>query len=270
MDTDIERKPKSFVKDKIVRFKPVVFLKKNLLIFSILFLFSLSLVFKVWNLYRYEILELNGKEIDQKIYLEIETYVKENILDINYFSFSPITSQRDMYAKIPQVRTIKIEKILPNKVVLFLELYEPKYVANLKSNNCYILSEEGISLEKICEENEEGCCLESSTQRNLPFLSSSSVDISLFENEKSKLLVMEDIGKVVKIIEVFKYEVSNIVLENDILEISDNGGILFRFTMADDIDTQIKRYIIVVGKIKNDGLVFKSLDLRFERPVMKE
>jgi hypothetical protein len=48
-----------------------------------------------------------------------------------------------------------------------------------------------------------------------------------------------------------------------------NSGQSFSFSMSEDIDTQLERFIAVANKIKSDNLEFKSIDLRFERPVLK-
>jgi hypothetical protein len=81
---------------------------------------------------------------------------------------------------------------------------------------------------------------------------------------------MEEVGKIVKVIESFNYKVERIVLNKEIVELYDNSNRVFRFTISADIDTQLKRFIIVAGKINSEEMSFSSLDLRFERPVMRE
>ena len=199
----------------------------------------------------------------------IETYIKEKIIGENFFEIYSNTTENDILKNVSYVKTVKIEKSIRNKVILFVEIYKPKSVAYVKSNKCYLLSSEGIVLEELCSEGDTACCTEYSTTNNLYFFSSSDVDIAEIQDEKKKLLVMEDIDKIVMIIETFGYSIKNITLDNNLIEITDTQNHISKFSISYDIDTQLQRYYAVMGKIKNDSISFTSLDVRFERPVMK-
>jgi hypothetical protein len=281
MSEEVVQKPKSFLKERIMRTKVMVFIRKNIILFSTITIFILTLLFGVWDISRYEIVDVEGGEIDRDIVLEVEEYFEENILSLNYFLFSPVEFQQKIYSHISRVERIRIEKIMPNKIVIFLKIYEPKYVVDLGSNECNILSSDGHLLEVISKEgvneDEEGnkeiiedLCVNYSIDNNLILFSTTDMELSKMDDGKRKLLLMEDIDRVVRVVEAFKYEVNSVILTNDILEINEKEGKVFRFSTSDDIDTQLKRYITVIGKIKNDLLQFGSLDVRFERPVMKE
>jgi hypothetical protein len=266
---DNDKKPKKFWKEKVSRLKLIVLLKNNMLLFSFLAIFALSIFFNVWNISKYEVYDLDGREIRSFLDEQIDKYFTENIVGSNYFTFSPTQYQEDMYIKIEYLKSVKIEKIVPNKITIFISQYSPMYVTVLKSDSCTILSSEGIVLEEICIEEGTECCLSYSKDNELPLFSSSEVDISLFDDDKDRLLIMEDVSKVFQIIESFKFDIVEISLKSDILEFVDSENKKFVFNMAESIDTQIKRYIVVMGKIKSDNMEFQTLDLRFERPVMK-
>ncbi|MFA7655014.1 MAG: hypothetical protein WCX98_02895, partial [Candidatus Dojkabacteria bacterium] len=76
MNTEVEKKPKSFLKEKMMRFKPVVLIKENIFLFSFFLIFSLSLLFGLWNINRYEIVNIKGKDIERSVVEEIEEYFK--------------------------------------------------------------------------------------------------------------------------------------------------------------------------------------------------
>ncbi len=69
---------------------------------------------------------------------------------------------------------------------------------------------------------------------------------------------------------VKSYRIKRIVLNKEIVELYDESDRVFRFTISADIDIQLKRFIVVAGKINSEEMDFSSLDLRFERPVMRE
>ena len=281
MPEESVQKPKSFLKEKIMRLRLVVFIKKNIIFFSFLLIFSLTLIFGIWNITRYEIVDIDGGDIESSVVLEIENYFEESIFSSNYFLFSPREYRQKIYSEIALIKRVRIEKVVPNKIVMFVQIHEPKYIVEISTNECFILSPEGFVLEEISKEgsvvDEEGnkeiiddLCINYAVENSLIYFSSLDMEISTRDDGKRKLLLMEDKNRVVEVVEAFGYEVVNITLDSDVLRIIDSEDKIFTFSMSDDIFTQLKRYIIVIGKIRNDLLEFTSLDLRFERPVMRE
>lgn len=270
----VKKRSKKFLKERLLRYGPIVFIRKNIFLFSFLTIFALTLLFGLWNISKYEVYDLDGGEVGSLLLLQIQGYVEENIYGENYFLFSPTSVSQDMYLDISRLKSVRIEKSVPNGLIFFVETYEPKYGAYLKAQTCNILSSEGIVLEEVCEDDQEvgiqECCKEYAQENSLIFFSSPDVEVSLLDNDKDRLLILEEIKKVVTVIEAFKYEIEEITLENDILEVKEAEGRIFTFTIADDINVQLKRFMVVVGKVKAEYIEFKTLDLRFERPVMKE
>lgn len=269
MPEEIEKKQKRFFKEKISRYRPIVFIRKNIYVFSFISLFSLSLLFGFWNIKKYEIYDITGSTVDENVKQDIDKYFDENIQGQNYFMLSPTELREKMYLDISYVKSVRIEKVVPNKLIFFFEIYSPQYVAKIAEKNCYILSNEGIVLEQLCLEGDDECCKQVSLEKKLPFVLSSDIDISFFEDQKDRLLIMEDINKIYTVISSFKYVITDITLDDEVLELSDEQGKIFRFNINDDVQLQIKRYISVMKKIRSDGMEFNSLDMRFERPVMK-
>jgi hypothetical protein len=270
----VKKRSKKFLKERILRYGPVVFIRKNIFLFSFLTIFLLTLILGLWDISKYEVYDLDGNEVESLLYSQMQEYIKENIYGENYFLFSPSTVRQDMYLSISRLKSVRIEKSIPNKLIFFVEIYEPKYTTFLKTKKCNILSSEGIVLEQICKDDQgdstQECCKEYVKNNSLVFFSSPDVEISVLDNDKDRLLILEEIKKVVTVVEAFKYEIEDITLENDILEVKDNEGRIFRFTIADDINVQLKRFMVVIGRIKSDYMEVGTLDLRFERPVMKE
>lgn len=270
VDTDIKKKKRSFLKDRIMRFKVVAFIRKNLFLSIFVFLLILSFLVGFWDIKKYELYDLNGETVSEEISLSVNNYLQENVTGENYFFLSPLTLEKDLYLAIPKLKAVRIEKVAPNKLILFLEVFDEKYSAYLRDQKCYLLSYEGIVLDSVCEEAKTECCQQYAQDNSLVYFSSQEVEPSISEGDKDKLLIMEEVGKMVKVIEKFKYKIERIVLNKEIVELYDENDRVFRFTISSDIDTQLKRFIIVAGKINADEMDFSSLDLRFERPVMKE
>lgn len=272
-------KPKSFLKERVMRFKVVMFIKKNIFVFSLLLLFSLSLLVGLWNVKKIEIINMDKSYSGEQAGYNIKMYMDKYVVGRNYFSINTRDIQRALYSEVANLKWVKVEKTMPNKIVLFVKEFEPKYVLNLEQDSCKVLSREGYLLFTICENDTEKeekekkdvlleCCREFSNGNNLILFQSKELVLSSLEYGRKKLLLIEDIQNIVKVIETSSYEIVHIEVENDILEIEELDGRKFKFSLGKDIDIQLRRYIIVLSKIRNDSLEFQTLDLRFERPVL--
>jgi hypothetical protein len=263
------KKPNTFLKERVCRTKIFIFVKKNLIAFCLFAIVVGSFLFNVWDIKKYEIYDLEGKEVNESVKTEISAYISDNVVGKNYFQISPIKIGEQIYREVPQVIDTHIEKSMPNKLIIFVNLCEQKYVGNLKKNSCVLLSESGIVLKDLCEEGEESCCENYSTENNLVYFSSNDVDVSFFDNDKDKVLVIQDIKDIVTLLEVFKYEIRNVHLEKEIVEVQDIDGKTFRFSLATNLEEQLQRLVVVLGQVNSNEMSFSSLDFRFERPVMK-
>ncbi len=270
VDKNITKKKRSFLKDRIMRFKPVAMIRKNLPLSISLFILVLSFLLGFWDIKKYELYDVSGDVVSEEISSSVSKYLKENVTGENYFLLNLSSLEKDLYLQIPKIKTVRIEKVAPNKIVLFLEAFDEKYVAYLRDQKCYLLAQEGVVLDLICEEAEKECCQEYALDNPLIYFSSAEVEPSIFEDDKDRLLIMNEVGKIVKVVETFNYKIKRIVLNKEIVELYDESDRVFRFTISADIDIQLQRFIVVAGKINSEEMDFSFLDLRFERPVMRE
>jgi cell division septal protein FtsQ len=269
MDIDIQKQHTNHIKDRILRFRPIAFIKKNLPIFIVLFVFLLTMLIGIWNIKKYTLTDLQGLDIPTNVSTLIDKYMEEKLVGRNYFSFSTTSFEKDMLKSVPYIKEVNIEKVIPNKLEVFVDLYRPASTALIRDSECYLLSGEGIVLDTICKEDTVNCCKNYSTDHSLYLFTSAEVDSSTMENGKQELIIIESIYKVVKVINTYGYEIKGITFVSNILEITTKTDQSFKFSMAEDLDLQLERYISVANKVKSDNLEFKSIDFRFERPVLK-
>lgn len=266
---EIQKQPTNHTLDKVFRFKPVTFIKKNLFVTIVILLIVITNLLGIWNIKKYEIYDISGIEVPGNIVNETSRHIDENSLGENFFLLSPSELNKELVSKISYIKSADVKKSLPNKLEIFVEIYQPELLSVLNGDQCYVLSSEGIMLERVCEGESTDCCMSYIETNGLYLLTSSSVDISKLENGKEKLLVMESISMVTKITESLGYGIKSVTLSGDILELKTTDDKILRFSMGEDLDTQLERLVIVAGKIKSDKIKLKSLDVRFERPVIK-
>ncbi len=266
---EIQKQPTNHTLDKLLRFKPVTFLKKNLFVTIVVLLIVITNLVGIWNIKKYEIYDISGTEVPTNIVNDISKYIEQNSVGENFFLLSPGELNSQLVSNISYIKSANVKKSLPNKLEIFVEIYKPELLSVLNGDQCFVLSSEGIMLERVCEGETNDCCMNYIETNKQYLLTSSSVDISKLESGKEKLLVMESISKVTKVTESLGYTIESVTLSGDILELKVTDGKILRFSMGEDLDTQLERLVIVAGKIKSDKIKFKSLDVRFERPVIK-
>lgn len=262
---------KSWFRERLTRFKPFIFLKKNLPFFIFISLFSLSLIFGIWNIKRYEILDNNGEKLDSEIEALISQYLEKNVTQRNFFAVYSKDIEDNLQMSVSYVKSAKIGKVAPNKLEVFVDLYHPKAVLFDTDGHCKLLSATGIVLDELCKDTKDPalCCAEYTSDTKYYIFKSDEAETAKLSGGKEQLLVMKVISNVVKVVESFGFNIREIVLEEKVLHITDIDGKTHIFTLSDSIDTQLARYFVVMGKVKGEGMEFSSIDVRFERPVVK-
>ena len=268
---NIKGTTKSWFKERLVRFKPVVFIKKNLPIFIFIILFFLSLLFRIWDIKKYEIYDISGSSADEDVSKLVRTYLDENVLGKNFFLINSVSLSEELVKNISYINYVNISKLVPNKLVIMLDLFSPKFVALIGTEKCSLLSLEGIVLEELCLESEDikNCCTEYVKDTPYSFFKSEEIDISDIANGKRSLLVIETISKMIKMVESFGVSVKEIYLDQNVIDIIDEEGRVNRFSLSDDLNVQLARYFVVMRKIRQDEMKYSIIDIRFERPVVK-
>jgi cell division septal protein FtsQ len=261
---------KKFRKEKLLRFKPIAFVRKNIIFFSIITLFLISLIIGIWKLKNIEVIEVRDSS-SQNISQDISTYFEENIKGKNFFKVSSDSLEEEFLNNISYLKSVQVEKKFPNKLIIFVDTYEDKIVGLLNENKCYLLSAEGYLIQSLCEESEDEYCCESfAIENQYLFFASPQASLSMDSNKKERLLVLGSVDKVVKVLESYGYVLSNMTLEADILKLHNPENETFIFDLNDNVELQLERFIVVISKIQSEDIKFESLDLRFERPVVKK
>ena len=246
------------VLNRIKRFPLVIFLRKISPILIFLAILGVTLLIGVWDIkdFKYS----NSKFInvsEEQLGSYIQPFWGKNI-----FLVDPSDIENEIKNSNGYISEVYAKKILPNKIEISFEEYEVRYTG-YSSNVCHFFSKEGIRLEEICKECESEC-MEYSTSLQSIYVSSESV------LESGKLLIYrEEFDKISRLLSKFGYDIKDINIVKGMATIMDREGHNFIFDISNDLDVQLSRMYLVGEKINEQEINFKSLDLRFERPVMK-
>jgi len=220
------------------------------------FLIIILIILLIYVLTVLGVFKIKKVEINNDLqYVQDVTQVTNQYLNQGYFSLDLEQLEEEIKNSNKYVKDVSAEKIFPNKIYLKIEEYAPMSYLEYK-DTCYILSQEGFILEESTEYEEcvlrDGILLE--TEENI-----------FAEDE---LIYGTEILAVVKVLEEFGWEVTIISLSENILEIND-GERTVTARVDEEYETQLSKLYLVLEKVNIEQLKYRSLDLRFDRPVME-
>ena len=239
--------------NRLSRVSVIVFLKKYSPIFITLFLFLLSNVFGLWNVrdIQFELKEesnINELELEEKV----SSFKGENI-----FLLTPQEVKETLFEENGYIKEAYVEKKIPSTLYIKVEEYTPLYIG-YSSERCVLYSSEGFRIREICKE-----CLEECTDDSLVGISSNT----LLESSK-RLIYIDEIQKISKLLDTFGFNIKKIEIGEGVSTFTATDH-TFTFDMSYNLDIQLNRMYLVGKRINSESMEFTSLDLRFERPVMK-
>jgi cell division septal protein FtsQ len=198
------------------------------------------------------------KEIELENELEYVgniTKVTNQYLGKGYFSLNLEQLEGDIQSYDNYVKEVKAEKIFPNSINILIQEYEPQYYFENKEV-CYIISQEGLLLEENAEYEE--CSLEGG-------ILIQAQDTILAEG---KLIFDLELYKAVKILKEFGWEISKVEFQKNVMHIFDNEKSI-TIEVNQEYEDQLSKLYLVLEKANIEGIEYKSVDLRYQRPVME-
>jgi cell division protein FtsQ len=217
----------------------------TLLIILVIYILTIIGVFKIKNI----------EVVKNLVYVGNLEQITDNYKGQGYFSLDLNKLEEDIVTYSPYIKSVSTEKIFPNKVRIKAEEYIPISYLEYK-DICYIFSEEGIILEK--NEEYETCELES------------GIELESQQNiiAEKRLIFDSELYEVSKILEEFDIYITNVVFDKNRLELSD-GEKSITLEINQEYENQLSKLYLVLEKVNIESIQFKSVDLRFNRPVMK-
>jgi hypothetical protein len=215
------------------------------LIILIIYILTIVGVFKIKKI-----------ETDKELkHIQNLTQITNQYLGEGYFSLNLEQMENDIKNSNRYIKTVSAAKFFPSKIRLEIEEYQPTSYLEYK-DICYIFSQEGVILEEETEYEE--CVLENG------ILLESDQNI-LAEN---KLIFDTEVEETVAVLTEFGWEVNKIKLDKNILNFSDGKKVVV-IEVNEEYEDQLAKLYLILEKANIEGIEYESLDLRFQRPVMK-
>jgi hypothetical protein len=222
--------------------RPIIII---ILIIAVIYFLTIIGVFKIKKI-----------EVENELkYMQNINQITNQYIGKGYFSLNLENLEKDIKEGRRYVKNVSAEKIFPNKILLDIEEYKPMFFLEYK-NICYIFSEEGIVLEE--ETEYEKCSLDSGILL--------TADTNILAEDK--LIFDKELYEIVKVLEEFGWDIKTIILKENVLEVTDNDKKII-IEINQEYEEQLSKLYLVLEKVNIEGIEYKSLDLRFERPVME-
>jgi hypothetical protein len=85
---------------------------------------------------------------------------------------------------------------------------------------------------------------------------------------ENKLIFDTEVEETVAVLTEFGWEVNKIKLDKNILNFSDGKKVVV-IEVNEEYEDQLAKLYLILEKANIEGIEYESLDLRFQRPVMK-
>ena len=213
----------------------------------VLVFYFLNLIFKVKNI------QIEG--VDRKTTL----IGLENILQHNLILLNKSKTERQIKQVNPQVKEAKVTKIFPDTIKINIALYKPEII--LVGQNVYFyLSEDGRILFK--SKNKD---------LSLPVIYYYQ-KLNPYIFQPGDWLNYSDIKTAIKLEKIFSdlgIKIERVDIGGDDMIVFKEGKRSFIFSLKKDVKIIENELIKIIRQFKIEGKDFTSLDLRFDKAIVK-
>ncbi len=250
----LESKQKALKKERLL----CVF-KRRMRVFKIL----LPLVAVIYILFYTPLFVLNEIEVNDLEYLNPDEIIVdfEPLKGENFFLADLSVLRSEVIKKYPFVERIYTEKVFPNRVIVNIKEKEP-FIIVTNDQGSYILDKEGF----VLLEGEANFLTQNYVVKEVVGEDLNNIEFVI--NTQSNFYNASKIYEVLKVLDYYGHSSSKILLDGQNIELLTSSNRTFVFSLLDDLETQFKRLIIILKKLDSEEISFKTLDLRYNRPVL--
>lgn len=193
----------------------------------------------------------------------------EQFEGINYFSINLSDIPEVIYKEEPFAKRVVTTKQFPSTISLQIEERLPFILLQIDKTSCVLLDQSSYVL-KVEEYMEENSCTDIASTYYVPILLIRDTKIDFKENTQSTYYVLEEISEILTVLDFYNYKTTNMILERQVLDLYFSKEKFITYSLAEDIQIQNQRFVVVIKEIQSQGIEFQELDVRYNRPVLKK
>lgn len=197
---------------------------------------------------------------------ELEYEIKDIVIGENYFTVSKDILQQTLYSD-PYVEYFWIEKKMPSEVYIYVVEKNPSYYITDGSDRCALLDENAFTLE--IGDGEDMCSILLDKVNDIV-----KVEVSPFPvfeaKQQSSFYYALNISDIKKILSTYSMNIESTSITDGVSTIRLTTGQEAVFSFNQDLERQLARFVIILEQVRARNLEYTYLDLRYERPVIRE
>lgn len=206
--------------------------------------------------------------------------LQENVLKVvsgkNLFLTKIEEVEEVAYKSSPYVQKVTVHKSFPQTLTIKASRRHGVMLVATNSG-CVLLDRFGFTLEYEKKELEEDASIEKIQKSCAEFLSRFSLPVLYVKALKAEFKpgnesTFYDASKFIQLIDILNasnYQPLQISWDKDTYLVTTSDKHQLIFSALQDFELQLKRFIVVADQIASNEMEFVSLDLRYERPVLR-
>lgn len=246
------RKVLSIIRENI--FKILI----SLFVIGVVLLYNYSSLFNLKNISVYPI----GKESFTNIQEAKANTLAQEYNDKKFFSVSTLEIQKRVYEISPYVDIVFVSKEFPNSLSILIGEKSPFIYLQISKESCVILDEDSFVLDNI-----KGIC----PKPNVIGVIQVNLDNSKIEfitrtvSNYNQLFIIKD---TIKVLNEYGIPVLSVSISEDIVKYKSINKKEYIFSQNQSNEDQLARLVAVVTELEKKNYNYKTIDLRFKRPVL--
>ncbi len=241
-------------------------------------LFSLGINYlltaKYFNVNKVEFVTIENKKLKYLDLTEFQNY-KQKLISQNYFKVNTFELEEKLKGN-PLVDYVYVEKRYPDKIRFVIKEREPIFTVNVNEHSCVTLDNKGFVLDKIIK-SEEVSCLDQIVYREVSLIKLVNTHLEFEKNKQANSYLVKNLDKVKNLLEKNKYSIKQITVHGESCQIDtikyeneDSRETVFVIDLGEDIDNQTAKLEIIYSQYLGGENQYNIVDLRYNRPVLKQ
>lgn len=248
---------KNKVENFLIQYK--WFLLAIILLIVLFFIYNYTQIFTIKAIEIYSIDKGNIEYIDlNTLNNELNKYKGQK-----YFNLNTKQASQNINSFSTYIETSLVFKQFPDKLSVHILERNP-FIALKFNTNCVLLDVNGFVIESLTKN-----CDKEFPKVDSILVQSDDPKLQFNKGTNSNYHQIDKIEQVIKVLNEYKLGVTEVLIVENIANFKINGKNYIRISFNQDLILQLSRLVAVLTELEKKNLVYTTIDVRPERPIIK-
>lgn len=251
---------------RITRILKYLFWRFKWYLVLIIFVVSLFCVYQYTHIFQFRNINISPSGQSQLEYLDLDLIrLKLNwVYDKKYLSLN-VSEIENEILKEPFANSLVITKIFPDTLLIYIEEKKPFISLDIENKKCIVLTSSAFVLDIV----EEGCG-ETLEKYSSILVSSDDPKLNFEMNTPSTYYQVNDISKITKVLNEHGFGIESFNIKEGIVTVSVKGKKKIILSLNQNLEKQLTRLVAILPQIEKNRIKYSTIDVRYNRPVVKK